>query len=103
MAILMANRARVQAPQQLTANRNTARSSISSRPAIRRLGAADLEKQIQGALNTMLAAEDRDRRLVSWLLMCELLSQRSPRRIAQMERERGLRPLLVRAAAARSH
>jgi hypothetical protein len=38
----------------------------------------------------MLRANDRDRRVAAWCAMRELLKERSPQRIVEMERERGL-------------
>jgi hypothetical protein len=52
---------------------------------------ADLERRINAVFDALLAAPSRDEAQVCALRMAELIGKRSPQRVAEMERERGLR------------
>ena len=49
-----------------------------------------LERRIENARQKLLEAKTEEAQRIAWTLMRALLCQRSPERIAQMERERGL-------------
>lgn len=50
----------------------------------------ELEAQIHAVYEALLAAPERDTKRSCALRLAELVSQRSPQRVRQMERERGL-------------
>lgn len=49
-----------------------------------------LERNIEGAYDCLINAKTRNGRLLAMALMTSLVGRRSPKRIAAMEREKGL-------------
>lgn len=54
------------------------------------LSAADLEAQIDAAVLRLATAKEPSDRRATWDKLCGLVKQRTPERIRDMERERGL-------------
>ncbi len=51
---------------------------------------AALERQIADAHAAMLSADTEEQRLVLFARMAQLVAQRTPERVAEMERQKGL-------------
>lgn len=52
---------------------------------------AELESRIAETARLIYAAPTSDERLAAWEVLKDLIAQRSPARVAEMEAERGLR------------